>query len=1294
FIFWCKWVVSYIYIELYRRSTKRRFDVYDLDEDHDPVKATFLPPRIESDIESPLPESQLLHSADEVFFYGVNSKSEYLIARISRGLNGEAEAWIYLKLSNGNVYQLQETSGFQKSGSDKNIFTCGGLQINYLYPMKRWRIFFNGLLRETCDNDVTTNKMVHVKFAVLWIASSDIYDFASDVNSRALALGLAGSKWSHYLPPLEKLYSAMNFYVQTGIITGTIDVEGNDEEQNVYLFGEKVRFLGDASSVKGTDFLHVLGHISKNGRFVHVIKVSIANIVEKLIFGFACSLIGDMKSITDTKSVLKNLSDKDKDENDIEAIFHADDEKFVLKGTLTGKQRIFQSNKGWDGSLTIDCLNFELNSLKGRGLVINGKITKPSKRVMSNAPLYHTTSVIPLVVHFSEKVCQNPDVTGGKGSSLGKLSELSKEFQNFVVPNGVVATTSAYELFISNEILEEIKKLEVVLYSDKVEETKLTCQKVVDKITNSPFPDSVHKAIVSSLKKAFPNKKRDVKFAVRSSATGEDTEQMSAAGQMDTYLGVSGTEEIMTAVKKCWASQFAYIAVQYKRQNGQIINSPMAVVIQQMISSDVAGVLFTCDPLTGNPSVMSITANYGLGESVVSGAEEPDSIEIGRQGEDLIIKNKTIGSKSRRIVMKNDGGTDFEEVSDNEKQACCLTDSMILRLAHLAVKIEKSYGSHRDIEWGFWNNNLYIFQSRPVTSGAGETDHEIEHEFDIPLRIEDEYFTVHNVGEVMPGATSPLSLELISKFFNLGFHRYFFFLDWQKCKRPVYFCRGHGFLWLHGVFYAADNVTDDDASAQANAISVFGRKLEDRELFDIARERYSSKKMNKQIPLKEHLKRFYRMIHGSNSELRRVTKGYKGYCVPTDKCTKSHEIFSQLMYCCTDLTDAFGVHMVCSESTSLWNGVIFSILQNAIGEVNADVYSDFARLITTPSGVESADAPSAIESLAYYIYKEVKPEDFKSMTPDDALQWLETSPSKAGRKYREFLQKHGHRSLREFDVRSLSWESDRKTLIQFLQNIIGSVKSDRKGKEDDNFQKLVAGLKAPLSFKDKLLLRIVLPFSRRGVEDREKSKNVLIKALNEWRKGYRKLAKMMVSEGRIPDEDILFFMNLVEIQELLKTRSPKIISKANHRRRRYPVLNKYIFPELAKGYPKPVNINPKIEISDADNFSMKGIPVSQGVAKGTVRVALDLKEASLLQPGEILVTYCTDIGWSPYFPILGGVVTELGGLISHGAVVSREYGLPCIAGLHGATLHFKTGDYALLDGNKGILQRLSKPEDS
>ncbi|GFS84699.1 phosphoenolpyruvate synthase [Trichonephila clavipes] len=143
--------------------------------EHDPYKVAFLPPPEEINLESPLTESQLLQSADEVFFYGVNSKSEYIIARIARGTNGEAEAWFYLKLSNGKVYQLQETSGLQQTGSDKRTFSCGDLQIHYLSPMRRWRIFFNGLLRETSDENPTSEKMVHVKLAVMTAtAGSDV----------------------------------------------------------------------------------------------------------------------------------------------------------------------------------------------------------------------------------------------------------------------------------------------------------------------------------------------------------------------------------------------------------------------------------------------------------------------------------------------------------------------------------------------------------------------------------------------------------------------------------------------------------------------------------------------------------------------------------------------------------------------------------------------------------------------------------------------------------------------------------------------------------------------------------------------------------------------------------------------------------------------------------------------------------------------------------------------------------------------------------------------------------------
>ncbi|GFR19418.1 putative phosphoenolpyruvate synthase, partial [Trichonephila clavata] len=151
---------------------------------------------------------------------------------------------------------------------------------------------------------------------------------------------------------------------------------------------------------------------------------------------------------------------------------------------------------------------------------------------------------------------------------------------------------------------------------------------------------------------------------------------------------------------------------------------------------------------------------------------------------------------------------------------------------------------------------------------------------------------------------------------------------------------------------------------------------------------------------------------------------------------------------------------------------------------------------------------------------------------------------------------------------------------------------------------------------------------------------------------------------------------------------------ANSRMKMYPTLDKYKFPEIMKGLPKPVN--DEDESAETYEFiadlTMKGIPVSQGVTKGYARVAISLEEASHLKPGEILITYSTDIGWSPYFPIISGVVTELGGLISHGAVVSREYGLPCVVGLQGATKNFRTGDYVLLDGKKGVLQRLPQPE--
>ncbi|GIY98397.1 phosphoenolpyruvate synthase, partial [Caerostris extrusa] len=317
------------------------------------------------------------------------------------------------------------------------------------------------------------------------------------------------------------------------------------------------------------------------------------------------------------------------------------------------------------------------------------------------------------------------------------------------------------------------------------------------------------------------------------------------------------------------------------------------------------------------------------------------------------------------------------------------------------------------------------------------------------------------------------------------------FVAWQQKDLAKYFHRGIISMCHHVMFFCVDlfqHINEDPSIAQASSVGLFGRVVDDEELFEMAKERFANSPVMTNS-YKESARRLYRILYGTKRYLNQTIESYVGYQVTEDTYGASREYFNRLLYSCTDLTPALGAHMVCSESSSLLNLIIFIVLQKATGEINANVYSDFARLLTTSSEVESADVPAAMERLAFYIYKDMKPEEFKSMKTEEALQWLETSSTTAGKKYREFLVKHGHRCLREFDIRSLTWRTDPKTLVKLLQNLVGSVKSDRPEKKQESFKEIISEVKAPLSFKTRLLLRIILPLSRKAVQNRECSKS-------------------------------------------------------------------------------------------------------------------------------------------------------------------------------------------------------------
>ncbi|GFW64646.1 putative phosphoenolpyruvate synthase [Trichonephila clavipes] len=834
FVYWIKWIAVYVTIRLHNAFHKKRFDLYDGNVLGDPVKLGYIVPQLENDLESPFPESHLKESTDEVTFYGVNSKSECLLARISRGCNQMADAWIYLKLSNGKTYTLMETMGFQQSADGKcETFSCGKLQMHYLSPMRRWRILYCGMLKEMAENNKDVEESIFVKFNLIWAASSDVYDCTLDTNPEGFAEVMAKSSWELLaVPPIKKFKDALNFYAQTGVTSGTISVNDGPEHE-IYLFGEKIRNLGKSRSIVGCKLNTILGNAHANGFTFHLSTVSAPYAFNNLPFGFVIESDGVMATLKNLDITTKKPCTAEKNENTITANFLAG-EHYELKGKVLDTI-VLNSSQGWSGRLELSFIEFEVKNQKGYGLILTGNNYEEPKRPSKLLPSIRFPEIVPFTVKFTNDISQLREVSGGKGSSLGKLTQLSKD-NDFIVPKGIVVTTAAYNEFLTQNILDAVKYLENVAYGNESGDLKEACNTVSSIVEKTPLPLQIRRSITEDLMSIF---RKEAKFAVRSSATGEDSAAMSAAGQMDTFLGVQGLDKVFLAVTKCWASQFGYIAVEYKRRNGQVLNSPMAVVIQEMVACDVSGVLFTLDPVTSNPSVITITANYGLGETVVSGAVEPDTVVLRRKDNEVLeLDSVAVGNKHQKMVMLDSGGTSTVELDENSKTQSCLSKESALRLGELAIKIERYYKCSCDIEWGILDKKIYILQSRPVTTAAATTDYEIKHEFDSPLQCENQYLTVANVGEVMPGAVSTLGLELATKYFNSVIRRTMTTGMVDNLFANKYFLTGMFSFYNHLMMTAAELIIQnglDTINSKAFMMSTFGRILDDPELFEYAK---------------------------------------------------------------------------------------------------------------------------------------------------------------------------------------------------------------------------------------------------------------------------------------------------------------------------------------------------------------------------------------------------------------------------------------------------------------------------
>ncbi|XP_074600237.1 rifampicin phosphotransferase-like isoform X2 [Brevipalpus obovatus] len=915
-----------------------------------------------------------------------------------------------------------------------------------------------------------------------------------------------------------------------------------------------------------------------------------------------------------------------------------------------------------------------------------------------------------LVLSIDDHDCLNSALTGGKGSSLAKLNlmkdviaEKDGEKCCFTVPKALVITNVAQNIFLdAAKSFDKIKALQKEVERADIEKI---CNDLIKHIEAQELTDHLKNVIRTKMNEYFGDSWQTEKFAVRSSAVGEDSETMSCAGQMETFLGVQGEEDIFQSIIKCWASQYRFIAVQYKRNNGQPVANDMAVVIQQLIECDKAGVLFTCDPVTSDLSQIVITANYGLGESVVSAISEPDTIrvtkEIDQQGNLSVsgIGEVVIGSKEK--IVTTAGDQPGSQIMANERREnCCIDEKEVLKLSEVCLKICRFYRGSCDIEWGIKSSSdgseshVYIFQCRPVTSINVPSDWQLIHELDSAHPCETECLTRANVGEVYPGASSHICLTLQVPLGSFGFIKRFLFAikDFRLTPyvgRGIMFCRNNVFFCIKdGALMRYDQEPGKESlTTLGMEYSLLGRRMDD---LQVKLDSYERLTTGPKIPAWKGLINLFQMIAPVYWRVKRFENKPLAIDVnDTQTNGTSHKLYLKLLRNFEHQWKAFDLHLCSTFASSIMNLLLIGLLST---KDDRHLFTDFSLLLSSCEKFVSARIPESLRELGELIlpFKQ----QFLPLSDQQALQYLNDSKNPVYSKYKRFMEENGHRGLKEYDWSGKVWRKNPAAILQPLRILLQTDCASHGVTSKSNDDQIIEQLKTPLSKKSKFLLkRIALPLARTFVGTREESKNKCVWSIDQQRKVFDRIAEMCVAENLLPDASLLCYMTSFEIFQLTSQQKSdsQLVSIAKRRQKLLSTIDEYEYPSLVYGpsvEPSSRGIADISSIQIESSNTIKGTVVSRGKTRGKVYVARKIEDIDGIQAGDILVTYSTDVGWSPFFPIIGGLITEIGGLISHGAVVAREFGLPCVVGVRGATQVLKTGEIVTLDADNGIIMKM------
>jgi len=867
---------------------------------------------------------------------------------------------------------------------------------------------------------------------------------------------------------------------------------------------------------------------------------------------------------------------------------------------------------------------------------------------------------------------------GGKGANLGALLRAG-----LPVPPGFCIITTAYRAFVETNQLEgELRQILESTQMDDPTSLEAASASIRALFQRGKLPP----ALANEIREAYaaltlPLPKGDgLLVAVRSSATAEDLPDLSFAGQQDTYLNILGAESLLEAVIRCWASLWTARAIGYRARN-QISHADvaLAVVVQQMVPSEASGVLFTVNPLTGKRSETVIDATLGLGEALVSGQVEPDHYVVASSRG--VILGKTLGAKALSIQGQATGGTIRLHQSAAARQA--LPDEQILALARLGQQAQAYFGSPQDLEWAWAGGRLYLVQSRPVTSL-----------YPLPAGVKEEPLEVllsFGVWQGMLDPYTPIGQDLFSTLVaGMGD---IFGAKIKAREQRIFLCAGER-LFVNVTGLLQNSLGRNVAAIFIGAIDPVSGEL----LAGLLKD--SRLPADKDLSLGERLRLvrgiapllgnvLYNLLWPARGRAR-LEKQIEAALGEVQKRCASAQNLLELIENIEALAEmplemlprlvggiAAGqapYQILLRQADALPNGA--ELLMEVARGLPHNVTTEMDLALWRTSQAICADAQAA----AHFSATEIG-----TLVAGFRQEGLPTAAQSA---IRGFLATYGTRGVAEIDLGRPRWRENPAGLFQVLKSYL---QIDPAASPEAVFQRGAerasqAQAQLEQAFRQSpkklppLVVRGLLWRFRELGGLRETPKFFVVRLFGHFREALLAAGQKLVEAGKLAEAEDVFFLHLWELKALGsgETRDWKALvaeRRANYtrelRRRRIPRL---MLSDGTAFYDAPSS-------GDSAN-SLSGSPVSAGTVEGVVRVILDPHGAQLL-PGEILVCPATDPAWTPLFLAAGGLVMEVGGMMTHGSVVAREYGIPAVVGVSQATLRLKDGQRVRVDGSAG-----------